>query len=207
MNQVTVEPLYFEVLRDIRNSSKGGLPYVDHSGMCRSTGVLTLSLEQGLQISVSVWNRIYFLPFGLWNTVGVTFLLPESWYKPTLLLLPLESRCTFTQTHCFWLESQLRLTFFSLEQGIYFHDFVWNRVAKLRLFCLEQGQVPRHSAAHPHPKLRGGPPLPRGNNWVSTKWGSNEGESAWLWNTGDFKLIKFEIASFNCITQHAHNNH
>ena len=48
--------------------------------------------------------------------------------------------------------------FFSLEQGIYFHDFVWNRVAKLRLFSLEQGQVLRHSAANPHPKLRGVPP-------------------------------------------------
>ena len=53
------------------------------------------------------------------------------------------------------LEGQPRLTFFSLEQGIYSHDFVWNRVAELRLFSLEQGQVFRHSAAHPHPKLRG----------------------------------------------------
>ena len=31
---------------------------------------------------------------------------------------------------------------------------------KLCLFSLEQGQVPRHSAAHPHPKLRGVPPSP-----------------------------------------------
>ena len=38
---------------------------------------------------------------------------------------------------------------------INFHDFVWNRVAKLCLFSLEQGQVPRHSAAHPHRKLKG----------------------------------------------------
>ena len=41
------------------------------------------SLEQGLQISVSVWNRVYFMPFRLWSTVGVTMLLPESRYKPS----------------------------------------------------------------------------------------------------------------------------
>ena len=38
---------------------------------------------------------------------------------------------------------------------IYFHHSVWNRVARLRLFSVEQGQVPRHLAAHPLPKLRG----------------------------------------------------
>ena len=105
-----------------------------------------------------VWNRVYFLPFPLWNTVGATILLTEARYKRTLSLFPLGSRCTFTQTRRFRLEGQLRLTFSSLEQGIYFHDFVWNNVAKLRLFGLEQGQVLRHSAAHPHPKLRGVPP-------------------------------------------------
>ena len=67
-----------------------------------------------------VWNRVYFLPFRLWNMVGVTILLPESRYKRTLLLFPLGSRCTFTQTLRFRLEGQLRLTFFSLEQGIFF---------------------------------------------------------------------------------------
>ena len=123
----------------------------------------SLSLEQGLQISVSVWNRVYFLPFRLWNTVGMTILLPESRYERMLLLFPLGSRFTFTQTRRFRLEGQLRLTFFSLEQGIYFHDFVWNRLAKLRLFSLEQGQVLRHSAAHPYPKLRGVPPPPPGS--------------------------------------------
>ena len=35
----------------------------------------SLSLKQGLQIGVSVWNRVYFLPFRLRNTAGVTFLL------------------------------------------------------------------------------------------------------------------------------------
>ena len=122
-----------------------------------------LSLEQGLHISVSVWNRVYFLPFRLWNTVGVTILLPESRHKQTLLLFQLGSRCMFTQTRRFRLDGQFRLTFFSLEQGIYFHNFVWNRVANLRLFSLEQGQVLRllrHAAAHPHPKLRGEPPPP-----------------------------------------------
>ena len=94
-------------------------------------------------------------------------LLLESWYKRTLLLFPLGSRCTFIQTRRFRLEGQPRLTYFSLEQGIYFHDFVWNRVAKLRLFSLEQGQVLRHSAAHPHAKLKGvspPPPPPRSLN-------------------------------------------
>ena len=118
----------------------------------------SLSLGQGLQISVSVWNRVYFLEFRLWNTFGVTILLPESRYKRTLLLFPLGYRCMFTQTRRFRLEGQTRLTIFSLEQGTYFHDFVWNRVAKSRLFSLEQGQVLRHSATHIHPKLRGVPP-------------------------------------------------
>ena len=113
----------------------------------------SLGLEQGLKISVSVWNRVYFSPFRLWNTVGTTILLPKSRWKRTLLLFLLGSRCTFTQTRRFWLEGQVRLTFFSLEQGIYFQDFVWDRVAKLRLFSLEQGQVLGHSAAHPHPKF------------------------------------------------------
>ena len=104
-----------------------------------------LSLEQGLQISVSVWNSVYFLPFRLWNTVGMTILLPESRYERALLLFPLGSRCTFTQTRRFRLDGKLRLTFFILEQGIYFHNFVWNRVENLRLFSLEQGQVPLFS--------------------------------------------------------------
>ena len=120
----------------------------------------SLSLEQGLQISISLWNRVYFLPFRLWNTVGVTFLLPESCCKRTLLLFPLGSRCMFTQTLGFWFEGQPHLTFSSLEQGIYFHDFVKNRIAKMCLFSLEQGQVPRHSAAHHHPKLRAVPLSP-----------------------------------------------
>ena len=42
-------------------------------GVQQGMGFGSLSLEQGLQISVSVWNRVYFLPFRLWNTVGVTF--------------------------------------------------------------------------------------------------------------------------------------
>ena len=104
-----------------------------------------LSLEQGLQISVSVWNSVYFLPCRLWNTVGMTILLPESRYERALLLFPLGSRCTFTQTRRFRLDGKLRLTFFILEQGIYFHNFVWNRVENLRLFSLEQGQVPLFS--------------------------------------------------------------
>ena len=95
----------------------------------------------------------------------MTILLPESQYKRTLLLFLLRSRCTFTQTHCFRLEGELHLMFFSLEQGIYFHDFVWNRVANLHLLSLEQGQVLRHSAAHPHPTV----------NWGSTTPGSSPG--------------------------------
>ena len=69
--------------------------------------------------SVSVWNRVYFLPFHPWSTVGVTFLRPESRCKRTLLLFPLGSRCMCTQTRCFRFEGQPRLTFFSLEQGIF----------------------------------------------------------------------------------------
>ena len=138
-----------------------------YTGMCHSTGdgfCLSESGVQGLQISVPVWNRVYFLPFRLWNTVWVTFLLPESCCKQMLLLFPLGSRCMYTQTCSSRFKGQLHLTFFSLEQCICFHDFVWNRVAKLCLFSLEHGQAPRHSAAHPHPKLRGviPPPSPGG---------------------------------------------
>ena len=113
----------------------GVLPYMDHTGMCCSTGY-------GFCLS---------LPFAI-PTLGVTILLPESRCKWKLLLFPLGSCCLFTQTHHFRFESRPRLTFFCLGQGIYFHDFVWNRVAKLCLFSLKQGQIPRHSAAHPHPK-------------------------------------------------------
>ena len=110
------------------------------------------------QISVSVWNWVYFSPFRSWSTVGVTFLRPESRCKRTLLLFPLGSRCTFTQTRRFRFGGQPRLIFFSLEQGIF--TILSGTVVKLCLFSLEQGQVPRHSAAHPHPKSRGIPPPP-----------------------------------------------
>ena len=49
---------------------------------------------------------------------------------------------------------------FQSGTGYLFHHFVWNRVAKSCLFSLEQGQVPRHTAAHPSPKLREYPPPP-----------------------------------------------
>ena len=75
-----------------------------------------MSMEQGLQISVSVWNQVYFWPFRFWNTVGVTFLPPESRCKRMLLLFPVRSCCMFTQKRCFQFESQPCLTFFSLEQ-------------------------------------------------------------------------------------------
>ena len=39
------------------------------------------------------------------------------------------------------------------------------------------------------------------NNQVSTKWGSNEGESAWLRNSGDFELPEFEIARCDCMSK------
>ena len=56
-----------------------------------------------------------------------------------------------------------------LEQGTNFHHFVWNRVAKLTFFCLEQGQGLRDSAAHPYPKFPGVPPP--GLNWpLVTFW-------------------------------------
>ena len=123
-------------------------------------GFASLSLEQGLQISVSVWNRVYFCHSDSGTRSGQLFCCQNRGTNERLLLFPLGSRCTFTQTRRFRLEGQPRLTLFSLEQGIYFHDFVWNRVAKLRLFSLEQGQVLRHSAAHTHPKLRGVTPPP-----------------------------------------------
>ena len=132
---------------------------MDYTGMCHSTGYgfcLSESFWNRVYKSAFlVWYRVYFLPFRLWITVGVTILRPESHYKRTLLLFPLGSRCTFTQTRRFRLEVTSSHVF-NLEQGIYFHNFV----ATLRLFSLEQGQVLRHSAAHPHTKLRGVPSPP-----------------------------------------------
>ena len=86
------------------------------------------SLEQGLQISVSVWNRVCFLPCDSGIRRGYSFCYQESRCKWMWLLFLLGSCCTFTQTRCFQLEGEPCLTFFSLEQGTYFH-----------LFCLEQG--------------------------------------------------------------------
>ena len=127
-------------------------------GCATQQGVVfaSLTVEQGLQIGSSVQNRVYFLPIPTLEhvRVRVTFLLPESRCKRTLLLFPLVSRCRFTQTCNFDLKVNC-VSHFGTLQGIYYHHLVWNRAAKLCLFSLEQGQVPMHSAAHPHPTLRG----------------------------------------------------
>ena len=121
----------------------GVLPYMGYTGCASQQGMVFASriLEQGLKISVSVCNRvIHFLPIQLWNTVGVI----------RLLFSPPESHCCCSRSCP--IACLLKHTF---------SDSKVNRVAKLHhLFSLEKGQVPRHSAAHPHSKLREYPPPP-----------------------------------------------
>ena len=57
--------------------------------------------------------------------------------------------------------------------------FFWNRVAKLRLFSLEQGQVPRQSAAHTHLKLRGVIP-PGLQSSTCVYWSQDRGNMSFL---------------------------
>ena len=120
-------------------------------------------------------NRVWFLPLWVWNRVyksaflsgtGYTFCHSNSGTRSGLLFC-CQNRAANKRWCCcrsgpaarllfIWcvrFEGRWRLTFFSLEQGIYFQDFIWNNVAKLCLFSLEQGQVPRHSVAHPHLNL------------------------------------------------------
>ena len=134
-----------------------------YTGMCCSTGYGFCLSESGTgptnQRFCLEQGKYCFFPFRLWNTLRVTCLPSELRCKRTLLLFLLGSHCMLTPTHSFRFEGQLCLTIFSVwNRRIYFHHFVWNRVAKLCLFSLEQDQVPRHSAAHPHPKLRWVPP-------------------------------------------------
>ena len=131
----------------------------------QGTVFASLSLEQGLQISVSVWNRVYSFPFRLWNTVGVTLLLPESHCKRTLLLFLLRSCCMFTQTRCFRLEGQLCLTFFSLEQAYLFSQFSLEQGSKI--VCLSGTGSGSQALSVTPPILNWGnnsPPSPPGSD-------------------------------------------
>ena len=105
-------------------------------------------------------NRIWFLPLRFWHREYKSAFLSRAGYT----FCPFRLQNTvgvslrfsfFTQTRHF-----RKTASHSTELGIYFHHFVWKKVAQLYLFSLEQGQVPRHSATHPHTKLRGVPPPP-----------------------------------------------
>ena len=95
----------------------------------------SLSLEQGLQIrAFLVWNRVYFLPCDSGTQLGLLFCCQNRTANERCCV---PARCP---TACLLKHavSDLKVNcvshFFSLEQGIYFHHFVWNRVAKLCLF-------------------------------------------------------------------------
>ena len=85
------------------------------------------------------------------NTVVVPTRVPRHFHSNTPFLI---------------IKDKLHLTF-SNRVSILFHNLAWKSVAKSCLFSLEQGQVPRHSAAHPHPKLRRGSRILLGFNPVS----------------------------------------
>ena len=57
----------------------------------------------------------------------------------------------------FQFESQ-PVSHFSVWNGVTIFTILSGTVAKLCVFSLELGQGPRHSVAHPHPKLSGVPP-------------------------------------------------
>ena len=106
----------------------------------------SLSLEQGLQISISVWNRVNVLSCdsGVWS--GYYFAARIALQMNVVAVPTPVSLHVYSKTPS---PFRRRTAFFSLEQGINFHDFVCNRFAKLCLFSLEQFQVPRHSGTPP----------------------------------------------------------
>ena len=89
----------------------------------------SLSLEQ-----LSVWNRVYFLPFWLWSMVGVTFLLSESCYKRTLLLFPLGYHCMLTQT-CVSNSKVNRISHFSVWNSNRFQNS-WHTLQNFGIFLM-----------------------------------------------------------------------
>ena len=119
-----------------------------------------LSLEQGLQISVSVWNRVYFCLRTLEHGRGSFFLCQNRAANEHCCCSPSFPIWRSTASHIFQSGTGYLFSQFCLEQG-----------SKLCLFSLEQGQVPRHSAAHPYPQLRGVPPW----GWVGEDLGLGRG--------------------------------
>ena len=163
------------VSKEWRNMAPGGEGGYSHiwaiQGCAAQQGIVfaSLSLKQGLQISI----------FSFCNSTGYTFCHSDSGAQPGLLFrcqnraanehcccLPLLSCCMFTQT----IRRSTASHIFQSKTGYLFHRYVWNRVAKLCRFSLEQGQVPRHSAAHPHPKTRGVSPLEYGTVVLGLIW-------------------------------------
>ena len=118
----------------------------------------SLSLEQGLQISVSCLEQgvLFAIPtlehgWGDYfaarikvqtNVVAVPTRVPLHVHSNTPFQIRRSTSCHVFQSRTGYLFSRI-----CLEQG-----------SKIASFGLEQGQVLRHSAAHPHPKLRGVPP-------------------------------------------------
>ena len=93
----------------------------------------SLSLEQGLQICISVWNSVYFF----W-----TLQHGRSYSFAAKIALQMNFAVTVRGPTACLLEPPIQRSTVS-NIFIYFHHFVWNRVVKLCLFGLEQGQVPR----------------------------------------------------------------
>ena len=119
--------------REGREGGRGGRDYyICYTGMYHSTkcGVfLSLSLGQDLQISVSVWNRVYVqtLELGQLSSARIT--------------LQTNKHCSHSSPDASSLKHTISNCFCS-GMGIYFHHFVW------------QGQVPTLSAAYAHTKSK-----------------------------------------------------
>ena len=113
--------------------------------------------QQGMVFTLRVGNRVYKSAF--MSGTGYTFRHSHSGTRSGWLFC-WQNRATNERCCCSRSGSAACLLKHAVSDSkvnrISFS--VWNRVAKLCLFSLEQGQVPRHSAAHPHPKLRGPPP-------------------------------------------------
>ena len=105
-----------------------------------------LSLEQGLQILISLWNRVLPIPTLENSRVRATFSCQNRAANELIVVVPARVPL-HTQARHFQFEGKLHLTF--CNRVLYFQHFVLNMVAKLCLFSLERRY--RHPAAHRNP--------------------------------------------------------
>ena len=145
------QPLWSHLIPSLPPRGGGGLGY-SHIwaiwGCAAQQGMVfaSLSLEQGLKIRAFLSGTGYtFCHSDPGARSGLLFCGQNRAASERCCCSRLAPAACLLKPAVFRFSGQPHLTFFSLEQGIYFHDFV----TKLRLFSLEQGQVPRHSVALP----------------------------------------------------------